>query len=140
MKVPRNAARVSWLIRSRRKLRRTRGLSWLAERVKATIVTEIEIPATATVAVAIVSSMLRAASWVEKMNSGTLTSSQLSTSGRARPTIRPATIARAAGNPNVARTASTIATARSLEARIGPRPEDIAQTVLQPLAVMWAMT
>ena len=113
MKVPRNAARVSWLMRSRRKLRSTRGLSWFAERVKATTVTEIEIPATETVAVAIVSSMLRAASWVEKTKSGTLMSSQSSTWGRKRPSTRPAPIAIAAGKPKVVLSRSRSAAARS---------------------------
>ena len=107
---------VSWLIRSRRKLRRTRGLSWLVERVKATIVTEKAMPATETITVAIVSSMLRAASWVEKSNSGTSARSDLSSSGRPRPASRPRPIASAASEPKEARKWSASATRRSREA------------------------
>ena len=113
--MPRKAASVSWLIRSRRKLRRTRGLSWLVERVKATIVTEKAMPATETVTVAIVSSMLRAASWVAKSNSGTCAPSQASTSGRPSPATRPSPIASAESEPKEARKVSKSAARRSRE-------------------------
>ncbi len=104
---------MSWLSRSRRKLRSTRGLSWLALRVKATTVIEKAIPTTETVTVVIASRMLRAACRSAKLNSGTLTPSHRSTSGIAIPTTTPARIASAAGKPKVVRAASTTTATRS---------------------------
>ncbi len=61
-KVPRNTASVTWYRRLSRKVRSTRGLSWLEASVRATTVTENASPATETVAPAIVESMPRAPS------------------------------------------------------------------------------